>query len=309
MNYNYVYVDPRRPGKFDYDGLDVSFLFEPFYVGKGTANRWKHHTLYVDSFPNSKKRAKIKKIIKEKYDPLSYVVILNRNSSKLALEYEKFMILHIGRICDNGPLLNITEGGDGGDTISNHPNRDDIIKRIKCTTALRDKQSWKVAAEKRRGQHRSLETKIKQSDSRKKFLNENPRAIDDMRNRMLINNPMSGKHHTDETKMKLAAANKNKKRTGECRDKMKMNSGKKKTWYLIDPNSEFHIVHYGFSDFVKNNNLSMTMLKSNLNKGKISLSDKATRISQEGHNTVGWFIWDKDPRQTDLRSIPTTMSV
>ena len=39
--YNYVYLDPRKPGKYTYSTM--SFLFEPIYVGKGTKNRYKQH--------------------------------------------------------------------------------------------------------------------------------------------------------------------------------------------------------------------------------------------------------------------------
>lgn len=31
--YVYVYLDPRNPGKYNYD--DLSFDYEPIYIGKG----------------------------------------------------------------------------------------------------------------------------------------------------------------------------------------------------------------------------------------------------------------------------------
>ena len=36
--YNYVYLDPRKPGRYIYDDINVSFLYEPYYVGKGKIN-------------------------------------------------------------------------------------------------------------------------------------------------------------------------------------------------------------------------------------------------------------------------------
>ena len=39
--YVYIYLDPRKPGRYCYE--EVSFLFEPIYVGKGKNNRYKTH--------------------------------------------------------------------------------------------------------------------------------------------------------------------------------------------------------------------------------------------------------------------------
>ena len=38
IHYTYIYLDPRKPGKFSYPNLKMSFLYEPFYVGKGNFN-------------------------------------------------------------------------------------------------------------------------------------------------------------------------------------------------------------------------------------------------------------------------------
>jgi hypothetical protein len=38
--YNYVLLDPRKRGKYDY-GLDVCFLYEQYYIGKGKGRRKK----------------------------------------------------------------------------------------------------------------------------------------------------------------------------------------------------------------------------------------------------------------------------
>ena len=37
--YVYCYMDPRKPGKYTYDGLDICFLYEPFYIGSGKNNK------------------------------------------------------------------------------------------------------------------------------------------------------------------------------------------------------------------------------------------------------------------------------
>jgi uncharacterized protein YdaT len=48
-----------------------------------------------------------------------------------ASDIERDLILQYGRIGidPNGTLVNMTKGGDGGDTITDHPNRDEILEK------------------------------------------------------------------------------------------------------------------------------------------------------------------------------------
>lgn len=111
--YNYIFVDPRKPGKYIYSGLPISFLYEPFYVGKGKNNRWKHH---IYDYSNNYKTKLIKKLKDQfNYSILDYVIILNHNPLNAnVILFEKLLIEKIGRYVNNsGPLTNITEGGDG----------------------------------------------------------------------------------------------------------------------------------------------------------------------------------------------------
>lgn len=39
--YVYIYLDPRKPGKYQFN--KYCFLNQPFYVGKGKKDRYKHH--------------------------------------------------------------------------------------------------------------------------------------------------------------------------------------------------------------------------------------------------------------------------
>jgi hypothetical protein len=73
ISYVYLYLDPRKPGHYIFilNGFKLEFDYEPFYVGKGTNNRWLFHVTEALKFDenikilhqNIFKCRKIKKII------------------------------------------------------------------------------------------------------------------------------------------------------------------------------------------------------------------------------------------------------
>lgn len=114
--YVYVYLDPRKPGKYSYDGLDVSFLYEPFYVGKGKGNRWKYHANVIDGRTfNTHKAGKIKHIKDLGFDMCENIIkyaidLTNEESMDLEIKLIKIIGRHdIGK----GPLTNQANGGIG----------------------------------------------------------------------------------------------------------------------------------------------------------------------------------------------------
>lgn len=129
MFYVYVYLDPRKRGNFNYD-LEQSFLYEPFYVGKGKNKRLYDHLIQKR---NSPKNAKIKKIIANGYNLKDYILILKSFLNEQdAFNLEIDLINKIGRKnLLTGPLNNLCKGGKGSDTISNNPNRENIINKLK----------------------------------------------------------------------------------------------------------------------------------------------------------------------------------
>jgi hypothetical protein len=106
-NNYYVYLHVRNS-----DGL-------PFYVGKGINNRYKSKISRSSWWNNI--------VNKHGYD----IIFLETNLTESeSLDREIYWINRIGRKdLGNGPLVNMTYGGDGGDTISNHPNKKEIIKK------------------------------------------------------------------------------------------------------------------------------------------------------------------------------------
>jgi len=90
-----------------------------FYVGKGFGNR--------DISKRGRSKYWHRIVDKYGYD----VIRLEDELSNLdSLEKEIYWINRIGRKINNGTLINMTNGGDGGDTISIHPNRAEIILKI-----------------------------------------------------------------------------------------------------------------------------------------------------------------------------------
>lgn len=111
--YVYVLLDPRKPGSFCYSRW--KFPYEPFYVGKGHGNRYLRHE---QSAANSSTRNylfnKIRKLFKEGWSGPEIVVKRQFLSEPEAFSLEKRLVKAIGRKdLDLGPLLNLTDGGDG----------------------------------------------------------------------------------------------------------------------------------------------------------------------------------------------------
>lgn len=104
--YVYVYLDPRKLGKYCYK--DFSFLYEPFYIGKGTSDRYLP-CAHTDIKDNIYLANKINKIGKRK---VLYDFIAINLEEKTAYDLEEEYIDIIGKNNDNkGPLCNIGIGG------------------------------------------------------------------------------------------------------------------------------------------------------------------------------------------------------
>ena len=109
MYYCYILLDPTRPGDYQFENL--YFEYEPFYVGKGIGNRINAHDEPKDT--KTKKRAKIRKIKKLGLEVIK-IKLFEDLSESSAFELEKSTISLIGRKDKKvGPLLNLTDGGEG----------------------------------------------------------------------------------------------------------------------------------------------------------------------------------------------------
>lgn len=145
--YVYVYLDPDKPGKYNYG--ELSFDNEPFYIGKGTKNRCYSG---IRDRIKSPKTSKIKSLIDSGKFPIIIKIFQNlSNDESCKLEIET--IKKIGRInLKTGPLTNLTDGGTGGTGLKHTEEWKKVLCKpviqIKDGKPINEYESVKKAAEK-----------------------------------------------------------------------------------------------------------------------------------------------------------------
>ena len=120
----YIFLDHRKPGKYIYD--DLEFNYEPIYVGKGNINRPKNHKYRINK--NNRFYNKYKKITKITGKEPDYIIIKENINEIEANNLEIMLIRKIGRKEENGPLTNLTFGGEGSSGIKQ--TEEQIINRV-----------------------------------------------------------------------------------------------------------------------------------------------------------------------------------
>lgn len=187
--YVYIYLDPRKKGKYRYE--NYLFEYEPFYVGKGKDDRMNIH-LYEKKSNNKSKFNKIQKIKKEGFSPVikKLYVDLEENES---FKKEKELINIIGRKdLKLGPLCNLTDGGEGS---SGYIFSLELRKYISEHVSGKNNGMY--------GKKHSEKSILKIKDKRKlQIFTEETKKLW-RKQRKGKNNSFYGKHHSEETKRKL----------------------------------------------------------------------------------------------------------
>jgi len=142
--YIYAYLDPSKPIQKTYE--DFSLIYEPFYIGKGKEGR---KLVHLKDYKLKNKTHLSNKILSIRNNGLEpFIVELYDNlSEEESLIIEKNLISIIGRrILKSGPLVNITDGGEGVSGLKhtfesrikmsnkgeNHPNWNKKLSETTC---------------------------------------------------------------------------------------------------------------------------------------------------------------------------------
>lgn len=112
--YVYVLLDPRKPGPFEYEvigtGKRVRFSYQPFYIGKGKGRRELDHVIEARNGGRNRKCTTIRKLLRLGLEPI--VIRVSDNHREIdALACEHLLIKSVRRLCDGGPLTNVSLGG------------------------------------------------------------------------------------------------------------------------------------------------------------------------------------------------------
>lgn len=224
--YVYIYLDPRKSGRYVYG--DYLFDYEPFYVGKGFGERSEDHIneaknilskgliINKKNFPNINlcKVNKILKIIKDEKTPIIKILKINISEEESHNLEIKFIQL-IGRIdLKKGPLTNLTDGGEGS---SNRIFSKEAIEKLRIAQTGK-----KASIETKRkisathiGKKQSEATIKKRIKSGKEHYLFGKNLSDETKKKISIktsgeNNPNFGKKHSKETKNKISIKNSGK---------------------------------------------------------------------------------------------------
>lgn len=130
----YIYLDPRKKGNYIFNNL--TFDYEPIYVGKGKLDRPKRHLFLYKKLDN-RFYQKLNSIINQGYKPL-YQILKKDLLEEQSFQEEKDIIKLIGRIENGGTLLNHSDGGEGQ---SGYKHKEETKSKI--SKSLLENEQWK----------------------------------------------------------------------------------------------------------------------------------------------------------------------
>jgi hypothetical protein len=241
--YIYVFLDLTKPGVFTYH--DLEFEYEPFYVGKGNESRVYTSLKRGSDF----KMNKINKVSKNNIKVIKLYENLDNSES---LNLEKVIISKIGRRDRKlGPLVNLTDGGDGrlvsphSEETKNKISETKKSQNIQITHTEETKEKLREMNKGEKnpmfGKHHSEEIKEKHS-----------LRISG------VNHPMYGKKHSDETLKKIKDRRNSVVKQQEINKKSAELNSKKILQFTLD--GEFIKEYNSIKDASKETGLSESLI-------------------------------------------------
>lgn len=263
--YVYIYLNPLKPGNFEYKKFN--FEFEPFYIGLGKKNRINRHI--NDAKYHKKKSLKdniILKILKNNIEPIRFKLYDNITLES-ASRLERYLIHLIGRRdLNKGSLANLTDGGEGTFgrvyTDIQLENRKILTNKLWCD-GIYDNRDFKGDKNPFYNKHHTEETKnkiiIKIGDSQKGDKNSNygKKWSDTQKMLASIKQKNNHKHLIGENNPSKRKDVRKKISDGKLGEK---NPNAKK-WLLISPNNDEFIINGGIKRKLKEYNLTYSMFE------------------------------------------------
>ena len=279
--YTYVLLDPRKPGKYFYPNINISFLYEPFYDGKGTGNRVLKHLNMKDYTFNNIKNIKIKKIIENNKIPL-FIKPAENLYEKDAFLLEKHFIVNIGRIDKKcGPLCNFTDGGEGssGAIVSEETKKKHSItmkgREIKWKDKISKSEKGKIITpEQKRKISETMKRKIKSGEINLSFLNK----TNNEKSKKIISEKSKQMWQLNYEKMRNSIKNNVLKRTKES---YITGSNKTRKEYKITNNiTNDTFIIKGLAEFCRKNNIPIRLAYQSLKRGHNCKNFRIERIKK-----------------------------
>lgn len=168
----------------------------PCYVGKGTGGRWKAHV-------RSAQNPHLANIYAQAFGDLPIVKVAEELTGQEAIVLEIALIATIGREKNGGPLVNLTDGGEG--TVG-YKEPKSLEHRRKIGLANKGRilspQTREAISVARKGQRRTKEAIAKSASAIRGRRRGPPSNV----TRAKISAGNTGKHHSIETRAKMSAA-------------------------------------------------------------------------------------------------------
>lgn len=179
--YVYAYLDPRKPGSFIFG--EYKFNFEPFYIGKGSGERYKMHLYESVSIRNTPKLNKIRSILSVGLKPIIFKYFENISEIE-AFKLETQMIKTIGRKDkQEGPLVNLCDGEFEKNVIYTDKTREKISTSLKNSTIF---QKINRSEEKAIRTSKSLKDYYSKNTHNSKGVNKSKEQIEKIKEKMSI---------------------------------------------------------------------------------------------------------------------------